>query len=158
MSAIITKASITVDSKQALEMRVIHNQLQAKRLKEENERLTKAIGLIASHQKTCDYDAKWQEIRERLSIIVDNQYKFVEPPLDSVRPVLDNCRVVLEHRLTPGGVLWYWKLVFPEEYTGGRHRKVLPLNTISIMPAYCTASEELVNYFVEKKLIDQEII
>jgi hypothetical protein len=151
MSAVITKASITIDCKQALETRVIHNQLQAKRLKEENERLTKAIGVIASQQKSC-------EIKERLSIIVDNQYKFVEPPLDSVRPVLDNCRVVLEHRLTPGGVLWYWKLVFPEEYTGGRHRKVLPLNTISIMPAYCTASEELVSYFVEKKLIDQEII
>ncbi len=157
MGTLVSPMAASADTIQALTTRLAGVNLCMKRLVALSKRLENAIGGHIQLQTENDIKARWEDVKRRLEVILQNTYTTLQMPV----PPLSHCGVVLERRCTKSGEFWMWKLYFPEETSetsGGRHRKVLLLNACSVMPAYCESSEEVVSAWVDLGYIDQEIV
>lgn len=153
----LSPMAASADAIQAMSTRVANNNLCMKRLHEQNRRLENAISEQIQLQPEDEIKARWHDVKRRMESIIHTKYTAMQQPV----PPFSNCGVVLERRCTKRGEFWMWKLYFPEEkaeHSGGRHRKVLLLNSCCVLPAYCESSEEVVSKWVDLDYIDQEFV
>lgn len=128
-------------------------------LKAQHTSLSKGISeLLKLQQAVPCMVTRWNSIKSDLAHLLAIEHRFTS---HNSRPfTLDDCNIVLECTIRDGNTVWNWLLKYPEDTetnAGVRHRKVLSLNYLCVMPAFCEKNELFVKYLANNNFIDMEI-
>jgi hypothetical protein len=138
----------------ALEARCQMNDEMVQILKRENRRLAHEIAQIQINIPLPNFAAKWNEIKQRLDLILLSVFKTI-----CKKPVtVDMAQINLRRHISMDGTIWRWEMVYPEEMGWGKHFKVLELNNTLIMPAFSEENEEFIRYLVEQNHINHYLL